>query len=154
MRNLNKIFIACLALFFALNIHAQTGPTGPTGRGYLCTSSTLDTFQIGPVPKVYFLTGSITSSAMLAYAVGDRVRVIRTGFVGQYMEGTITFINPNLASLTVTKDLVVGTPLATSNTWTITLTGNVGTAGATGAAGTNGATGATGAAGARGATTA
>lgn len=89
-----------------------TGPTGATGPSYATTSSTSNTIGTGVKTFATGYTGS--------FNIGNRVRVINTGTITNYMEGVISALTGN-SSISVTVDSTGGS--GTYGAWTINIAG-------------------------------
>jgi len=92
-----------------------TGPQGQTGDGYIATSSSTNTIQLGPV--------SFITQLGLAYLPNDRVRISADST--DFMEGTVELYAGTLFNINV--DYIVGS--GTFSFWYIGIAGDVGATG-------------------------
>lgn len=119
------------------------GPTGATGPGYALALLSAEVMGPGTGSKVF-----THASLATAYVIGSRVRVVASGGTGTWMEGVLT--GSTLTSKTVLVDTIAGA--AETDTWALSIAGEIGPQGPEGPQGPQGETGPAGADGADGAT--
>lgn len=118
------------------------GATGAAGAGYALALLSAEVMAPGTGSKTF-----THASLATAYVIGSRVRVIASGGTGTWMEGELT--GSTLTSKTVLVDTVAGS--AETDTWSLSISGEIGPQGPEGPAGPQGETGPAGADGATGA---
>lgn len=106
-------------------IQGSTGPTGPEGRGYFGIYTNPQTMTMGLGSKSF----SMEISTLGAFAVGQRIRLVRSSDASVWLEGQFTSLTSS--SITVDVDVYSGTGTY-SSTWKLVSAGERGIQGPAG----------------------